>query len=44
MKAIIEWVAKNSDWDDSAPTVTADRGHALVIDDPKAIAGAARGK
>ena len=42
VKAIIAWVEKNSNWDDSALIVTADHGHYLVIDDPAAIAGEAR--
>jgi alkaline phosphatase len=42
VKAIIAWVEKNSNWDDSALIVTADHGHYLVLDDPAAIAGAAR--
>ena len=42
VKAIIAWVEKNSNWDDSALIVTADHGHYLVIDDPSAIAGGAR--
>ena len=41
-RAIVEWVEKNSDWDDSAMIVTADHGHYLVLDDPKAIAGTAK--
>ena len=42
VKAIIAWVEKNSNWDDSALIVTADHGHYLVIDDPAAIAGGAK--
>jgi alkaline phosphatase len=42
VKAIIAWVEKNSNWDDSALIVTADHGHYLVIDKPEAIAGTAR--
>ena len=42
VKAIIAWVEKNSNWDESVMIVTADHGHYLVIDDPKAIAGAAK--
>ncbi len=42
VKAIIAWVEKNSNWDDSALIVTADHGHYLVIDDPAAIAGTAK--
>jgi len=42
VRAIIAWVEKNSNWDDSALIVTADHGHYLVVDDPAALAGAAR--
>ena len=42
VKAIIAWVEKNSNWDDSALIVTADHGHYLVLDQPEAIAGAAK--
>jgi alkaline phosphatase len=42
VKAIIAWVEKNSNWDDSALIVTADHGHYLVIDKPEAIAGTAK--
>ena len=41
-RTIVEWVEKNSNWDDSAVIVTADHGHYLVLDDPKAIAGTAK--
>ncbi|MHC5542987.1 alkaline phosphatase, partial [Singulisphaera rosea] len=39
IRVIIDWVEKNSNWDDSAMIVAADHGHYLVIDDIKAIAG-----
>ena len=39
VKAILEWVEKNSDWDESVLIVTADHGHYLVLDDPKALLG-----
>ena len=42
VKAIIAWVEKNSNWDDSALIVTADHGHYLVVDQPEAIAGTAK--
>ncbi|WP_435011509.1 alkaline phosphatase [Tundrisphaera lichenicola] len=42
VRTIIEWVEKNSNWDDSALIVSADHGHYLVIDDPSALAGAAK--
>ena len=42
IKAIIAWVEKNSNWDDAALIVTADHGHYLVVDQPEAIAGAAK--
>lgn len=44
IRAILAWVETHSNWDESAMIVTADHGHYLVIDDPKALAGAARGK
>ncbi len=39
IQAIVEWVEKNSNWDESAIIVTADHGHYMVIDDLQAIAG-----
>jgi alkaline phosphatase len=39
VKAVITWVEKFSNWDDSVLIVTADHGHYLVIDDVRAIAG-----
>ena len=42
VRAVVAWVEKHSNWDESALIVTADHGHYLVIDDPKAIAGTAR--
>lgn len=42
VKAIAEWVEKNSNWDESVMIVTADHGHYLVIDDLEAIAAAAK--
>ncbi len=39
VKTIIAWVEKNSNWDESVLIVTADHGHYLVIDDPKALVG-----
>lgn len=44
IRAIIAWIEKNSNWGESAMIVTADHGHYLVVDDPKAIAGAAKAK
>lgn len=44
VRVIIDWVEKNSNWDDSVLIVTADHGHYLVIDDPKRLAEAAKGK
>jgi alkaline phosphatase len=38
VKVIIDWVEKNSNWDESVMIVTADHGHYLVLDDPKALA------
>ncbi|WP_435015358.1 alkaline phosphatase [Tundrisphaera sp. TA3] len=42
VRAIIDWVEKNSNWDESALIVSADHGHYLVIDDPAALAGTAK--
>ncbi len=42
VRVVIEWVEQNSNWDDSILIVTADHGHYLVIDDPKALAGTAK--
>lgn len=39
VQAIIDWVEKNSNWDESALIVTADHGHYLVIDDAERLAG-----
>lgn len=44
IRVIIDWVEKNSNWDESAMIVTADHGHMLKINDINAIAGHARGK
>jgi alkaline phosphatase len=43
IRAIIDWVEANSNWDDSAVLISSDHGHYLVIDDLKAIAGTAKG-
>jgi alkaline phosphatase len=40
VKAVIDWVEANSNWDDSVLIVAADHGHYLVLDDLSAIAGA----
>ena len=37
VEVILRWVRDHSDWDDSALIVTADHGHYLVLDDPKAL-------
>lgn len=42
IQVIIDWVEEHSNWDDSVLIVTADHGHYLVLDDPAAIAGAAK--
>lgn len=42
VKVITDWVEKHSNWDESLLIVTADHGHYLFIDDPQAIADAAR--
>lgn len=44
IKAIIDWVEKNSNWDESAMIVTADHGHYLMIDDLQTLVGHAAGK
>ena len=41
-RTLVQWVEKHSNWDDSAVIVTADHGHYLVLDNPKAIAGTAK--
>ncbi|MHB1560021.1 MAG: alkaline phosphatase, partial [Isosphaeraceae bacterium] len=40
VRTVIEWVEKNSNWDESLLLVSSDHGHYLVIDDPQVIAGA----
>ncbi len=42
IRSIIDWVEARSNWDESVLIVTADHGHYLVIDDPKALAGVAK--
>jgi alkaline phosphatase len=37
-RAVIHWVETHSNWNDSVLIVSADHGHYLVIDDPKALA------
>jgi alkaline phosphatase len=37
MHAIVDWVEKHSNWDDSLLIVTADHGHYLVVDEPEAL-------
>ena len=37
VRAVIAWVEKHSNWDDSALIVTSDHGHYMVLDDPKAL-------
>jgi alkaline phosphatase len=39
IRVIIDWVEKNSNWDESAMIVTSDHGHYLVLDDPPALLG-----
>ena len=39
VRAVIRWVEKNSNWDDSLLLVSSDHGHYLVLDDPQALAG-----
>ena len=43
IRVIIRWVETHSNWDDSALIVSADHGHYLVIDDPKALAASRPG-
>ena len=38
LRVVIEWVEKHSNWDESVLIATADHGHYLVLDDPKALA------
>ena len=38
VRVVIDWVERHSDWDESVLIVTADHGHYLVLDDPKALA------
>ena len=40
VRTVIQWVEKNSNWDDSLLLVSSDHGHYLVVDDPQALAGA----
>ncbi len=40
VRTVIQWVEKNSNWDESLLLVSSDHGHYLVIDDAQAIAGA----
>lgn len=42
IRAIVEWIEKNSNWDESVVIITSDHGHYLVIDDPAALAGTAK--
>jgi len=44
IKTIVDWVRAHSNWDESLLIITADHGHYLVIDDPAALAGAARSR
>jgi alkaline phosphatase len=44
IQVILDWVRRNSNWDESVLIVTADHGHYLVIDDPEAIAAAGRAR
>ena len=37
-RVVIRWVEAHSNWDESLLIVSADHGHYLVIDDPKALA------
>jgi alkaline phosphatase len=39
IRVVIRWVETHSNWNESVLIVSADHGHYLVIDDPKALAG-----
>ncbi|QEG23240.1 alkaline phosphatase [Mariniblastus fucicola] len=36
---IVQWVEKNSSWEDTALIMTADHGHMMVLDNPEALTG-----
>ena len=38
VRAVINWVEKNSNWNESVLLVSSDHGHYLVVDDPQALA------
>jgi alkaline phosphatase len=38
VQVVVDWVERNSNWNESVLIVSADHGHYLVIDDPKALA------
>lgn len=38
LRVVFDWVEKHSNWDESVLIATADHGHYLVLDDPKALA------
>lgn len=42
VRVVIDWVEKNSNWDESVLIVTADHGHNLYLDDPQALAPGGR--
>ncbi len=42
LKVVFDWVEANSNWDESVVIVTGDHGHYLVVDDPEALAKAAK--
>lgn len=37
IKRVIDWVEKNSNWDDSMVLISSDHGHYLVINDPEGL-------
>jgi len=37
LRVLFDWVEKNSNWDESVLIATADHGHYMVLDDPKAL-------
>lgn len=38
-QSVVDWVEKNSNWDETSLVLTADHGHMFVLDDPRALMG-----
>ena len=38
-ETVIDWVEKNSNWEETSVIVTADHGHLFVLDNPKVFTG-----